>query len=163
MANSDWMTIAQRVEAIFKAALGVGSGFTAGEIPLAQFYIRKLPWSVGVTFTGGALFLYPVPERITPDTNASDFWGHGVQVSIAQPADSHGAANLTDNHDRIHAWREAAIGQFLHQRINGLSAYFVTVEPRGIIDPPAHAQGFDVTAFVLRCEKRKTRPTQENP
>lgn len=156
MAVSKWMELAERIEAILKAALGTSST-ALHKIPDANFFIRKFPWNIGVAHPG--VFLIPVPERIAAYTNASDKWGYGIQTIITQASNR----NLTSDHDRIHYWRELAIGQFLNQRINGLSQYFVTVEPSAVIDPAAFGAGYDATAFVLRCEAAQLRPAQAVP
>ena len=156
MADSKWMTLAERIEAILKAAMGTSSS-ALHTIADANFFIRKFPWNTGASHPG--VFLVPVPERITPYTNASDKWAYGVQVIITQATNR----SLTTDHDRMHYWRELAMAQFLSQRINGLSQYFVTVEPAAVIDPVAFGAGYDATAFVLRCEAAQTRPTQATP
>lgn len=168
MADSDWLEVAERVEAIYKAAFGSTAGAayqatlddppaTAHTIADTSFYIRKKPWDVGVTHP--ACFLVPTVERIDDDTNRSEMWHHGIQVFLTKASNR----NLTSDHDRLHFLRELAISQFLSQRIGGLTAWFVKVEPQGVIDDRAFAKNYDSTTFVLRCTKRKQRPTQAVP
>ncbi len=156
MADSNWLTLAQRIDAILKASMGTSST-ALHKVADANFCIRKFPWNTGASHPG--VFLIPVPERITAYTNATDKIAYGVQVIITQASNR----NLTADHDRIHYWRELAIGQFLHQRINGLPQYYVTVEPAAVIDPAAFGVGYDATSFVLRCEAAQQRPTQATP
>lgn len=168
MADSDWLEVAERVSLIFKAAFGATAAAayqaalddppaTTHSIADTSFYIRKKPWDLNITHP--ACCLVPVPERIDDDTNRSEMWRHGIQVFITKASNR----NLTSDHDRLHFLRELAIGQFLNQRIGGLTEWFVQVEPQGVIDDRAFAKNYDSTTFVLRCTKRKQRPTQAVP
>ena len=150
------MTLAERVKAILVAAIGSGSG-ASYTIPDANFLIRKFPWDTKANHPG--VFIVPVAERISPYTNASDKWVYGLQVTVTQPSNR----DLESDHDRLHYWRERAIGQFLHHRITGLEQYFVRVEPAAAVDLTAFGLGYDATAFVLRCEVAQPRPAQVVP
>lgn len=157
MADSRWMTLTEAVQAILQASFGTSSG-AAHTIADAAFVIKKLPWSTGATFPG--VFLVPVPERIVRDsTNKTTDWGDGIQVCIAQTSNR----NLTADHDRLHYWRERAMGEFVSERIAALPQVWCEVEPQAIIDTPSFVTQFDVTAFVLRCWQRLDRPGQSTP
>lgn len=155
MSDSDWMTIAEAIKAIYVASFGTSSSATH-KVADAKFFIRKFPWDTNADHPG--CFLCPAPERIVQSTNATDDWGYGVQVFLTNASNR----SLTNDHDRLHYLRERAIGEFLCKRIGSIPSIFVTVEPLGIIDPSAFAANFDMTTFVLRCTKRKTRPTQSS-
>lgn len=150
-----WMPLASAIKTILTASFGTASG-ASFTIPDAQFYVRKFPWDVGVTHP--AVFLVPVPERIQDDTNASDLWGLGVQVSITSASNR----DVVAGHDRLHYLRERAIEEFVSHRIASLPHYFVRIESGTIIDQGAFAADYDVTSFVLRCEYRRARRAQSS-
>lgn len=150
---SDWMTFVGYLVAVHKARFGFGSSFTAGTIPLAQFYTRKLPWDVEITYP--CVCYVPLDPRLGIPTNAQVDWFHGVQVSICQASNR----DQESDHDRLHAWYEAAIKDLHGQRLLAANAWWLEVEPRQVIDPYSFANNFDVASFVVRGRLRSNRPT----
>lgn len=154
---SIWMPLAKRIRAILQGHMGTQTDVVY-KLDDNHFYVRKNPQRINVDLPG--LILFPVPERIIHgSTNATDDVGYGVQCTIAQGSNR----DLEADHDRLHWWREAAIGQFMSRRVGGLPEFFVNVEPQPIIDPGAFLAGYDATAFVYRCWRRNDRPTQATP
>lgn len=154
VASSNWVTLAERVSAIYLSSFGASSSavFT---IPDANFYVRKFPWTDGVDNPG--CFMVPVPEKLENIEAGRDDWGLGVLTVLTNATNR----DLESGHDRLHYLRERAIGEFLNQRVGGLADYHkCDIEIQPIIEPVAFNAGYDATAFVVRAWHRKTRPTQ---
>lgn len=149
MPASNTKTILEAVTAALKASIGVGSGATH-TIALAQFYERKFPFESGVVYP--AVFVYPRPEKLNDATNASDDWGFGVGVTIAQTTNRDLAADA----DRLYYWRERTMQLFNGKRLAGLTRCWCKVEPGDVIDPNAFRANRDATAYVVRVWDRIT-------
>jgi len=155
MANlSTTKDILDAMQAAMIAAWGDASG-VANIIADANHFIRKLPWEDPSEDDLPGVYLVPVPELIKDATNASDDYGFGVQVTIAQDSNR----NLTANADRLFWWRETGMGLFYNKRLSGIDgSYKCVVEPKPVIDPANFRDMVDATAFVVRVWVRKQRP-----